>query len=91
MILKQAGKSFAGADGVAAEDDFLFVFPKLGDVPDDGFVDIGALRALRREVARAIDCKIDDFVAFRLRERSSDVDRPFCDRRTPFLAAQIES
>ena len=70
MIVEQPGEPLARADRVARQDDFLLVLPQLGDVLDDGLIDIGVLRALGREVARALDREVDDLVACAARGRA---------------------
>ena len=57
---------------------------------DNRFVDIGVLRSLGGEVARAVDREVDDLVAGRFVERGGEVDWPPGDRRAEFLFGKVQ-
>ena len=75
MIGEQARQPLARARRIAGEHDLALARAQLGDMLDHGFVDIGALRPLGREIARRVDLEIEHRRAFGLVERGREVDR----------------
>src|SRR3546814_1554952 len=65
---QQAGKPFPRPARIAGDDDLLLCPLERGDMLAHRLIDIGVLRPLRREVAGAIHCEVEDGGALRFME-----------------------
>ena len=90
MFLEQPGQASAGAGGVARQHHLAAALAQRCDMVRDGFVDVGLLRPLGREVARWLDAEVDGALALGLGEGRGEVDRPLGDGGLPFVLRQIE-
>ncbi len=90
VIAQQARQPLACTIRIAGEDRLPPFLSDLGEVRDDGFVDIGSGGALGGEVARAVDIEVEDGGAFGLVEGRGDMDRAVIERPGPFIGRQIE-
>ncbi|GAA3271198.1 hypothetical protein GCM10020258_46000 [Sphingomonas yabuuchiae] len=90
MILQQAPEPLARADRIAGEDGLAAFFAERLDMIDHRLIDIGVGGAFGREIARAVDFKIQDGGALRLMEGRDEMRGRGLQRFAPFLVRQVQ-
>jgi len=90
MLMQQALQPLPCPARIAGEDDAAAVARERADMAGDRFVDIGILRAFRREIARRLHAEIEHRRAFRLVERGREMDRAVGNRLVPLGFRKVE-
>jgi hypothetical protein len=90
MIGEQAGQALARAGRIAGDHHLLLGAAQGVDMLADRLIDIGVLRAFRREIARAVDGEVEDGGAFGFMEGGGGVHRPAGGGGVPLGGVEIE-